>query len=889
MPSYRVAFVNPYVTAAEVQAFESLREAADAMGIVLEHREPKDMTEDDRYDFLIPVAFTPKTTSHPSFLSAHSPRTVYVDSEEMFGAVCSHDGYLTISKNLKTFFGHVSSSYGKVLTEVGDYYNCPQTTGVTTDLRALNATEGVGLCYFGINWDMRAEPLFRLLSQQPYMRIYGPSDSWRTVRPEAYKGQLPFNGAAVQREYARFGVGLVCLGYEHLMDDIISNRVFEISSVGAVAISPDTPWMRENFGGSVYYYDPFASVEAIVAQIDAAFQAIRADPIEAQRRADDARAIFERRFHAGAMLQGAVAYFEQWKAAAVVPTDIRESEIDIVVLGSDPVGIEVMLGSLKRQRAGRFNVIHAGERLFEPEGAILRVKRVQGGETTADALSAALAETSAPRVVVVAAGDRFLSHHFERLLVQLSASRGATLAYSDALGANPADDSELTIVRQGAAGGDLAAILERLPTPCVLADRELCQGLDPRRWGLGDTDTLRVLVAQLLARSRPVHAPGPTCILAPGGSSPSTALEERLAVTVELAPVRASVEALFAGRQSGGLAPIAAAVTDLIEAKLDAIAPERVFEGGMIGRDVAERADLIHVVVPLAAHRLAAITPWTKQADGTIRFRPAAAFDIALRVDIGDYVMPGCRPSIIFGLESAEDILFLGLVDAAGEIVARTITPKSRKPVKVWVNSQFGEPPVEAIIQAWKRAPSSSVGLTELTLAYRVEELAAAASRPDLTHAEALAMLIERAETEVVGLPIQFTSIEPVDLHHPRSAFRHFVREEAGEETSGRVFRTGDVGWDYFGQIFVPAVEGAVALKLDLHHVSESCSVFLTNTGFDRVVSPIIRLRAGKTATTVWLPMPEEAKDLYLVLQANEQPDDSEMVLRRLSMAAGSD
>ena len=257
MPTYRIAFVNPYVTAAEVQAFSSLRAAAEAMGITLEHRKPKDLREDDTYDFLIPVAFTPKITSHPSLLSCHSPRSVYVDSEAMFGAIASHDGYLTISENLKTFFGGLSSAYGKPLTTVGDYYNCPQTTDLQTNIAALSAADGLGLCYFGINWDMRAEPLFRVLSQQPYMRIYGPADSWRTVRPQAYKGQLPFDGSSVQAEYARFGVGLVCLGYEHLMDDIISNRVFEISSVGAVSISPDTPWMRKHFGESVFYYDPF--------------------------------------------------------------------------------------------------------------------------------------------------------------------------------------------------------------------------------------------------------------------------------------------------------------------------------------------------------------------------------------------------------------------------------------------------------------------------------------------------------------------------------------------------------------------------------------------------------------------------------------------------------
>lgn len=866
LPSYRIAFVNPYVTAAEVQAFSSLRSAAEALGITLEHRKPNDICEDDAYDFLIPVAFTPKTTSHPSLLSCHSPRSVYVDSEEMFGAIASHDGYLSISDNLKSFFSHLSSAFGKPLTAVGDYYNSPQATEIETDVAALNAAGELGLCYFGINWDMRAEPLFRLLSQQPYMRIYGPAGSWRTVRPEAYKGQLPFDGSSVQKEYARFGVGLVCLGYEHLMDDIISNRVFEISSVGAVSISPETPWMRKNFGESVFYYDPFAPIETIVSQIDAAFQAIRAYPAEAQRCAGAARAIFEERFHAAVMLRGAVEHFERWKAAVMISPALAEAPIDVIVRTGGE-GLGETLASLGRQRAGRIRVLLVGS-----DGS--------RAPERFDDLASALAAVRAPAFAIISAGERLLSHHFERLLPPVL-SGAARLTYADALAPGAPGAEDLAVCVQGPAGGAVSEVLRRLSLACLLFDG--AAACDLVAWpGLRGADD-RLIAARVLSSGRAEHRPGPTCILPAAPASGADDLETRLALALQTGPLLAALRANAPEEQPSLLKPIADAVTDIGEAKLDFIAADRVFEGGMIGRDVSERAELVHVEVPLTAHRLSAITPWEKGDDGIVRFRPAAPFDIALRVDIGDYILPGCRPSIVFGLEGAEDTLFLGMVDAAGEIVARTITPKSRKPSKVWVNSLFGDPPVEAIIQAWKRAPSELVGLTSLTLAYRVEEVAAALDRPDLSRDEALAMLVERAETEVVGKPILGVAQMPIDLHHARSVLRNPVEGDA----ESRGLRTGVVAWDYVAQIFVPKVEGVAALRLELGGVRETTSVFLTDTAFETVLSPVLQLRAGKAATTVWLPLPNGPQDLYLVLQTSDAPRNSEIVVKTLSAVVG--
>ena len=499
-------------------------------------------------------------------------------------------------------------------------------------------------------------------------------------------------------------------------------------------------------------------------------------------------------------------------------------------------------------------------------------------------LPTALRAIRAPAFAILRAGERLLSHHFERLAPSVL-SGAASVVYADALAPSPIDSGDLSICAQGPAGGSLSEIMQRLPLSCLLLAREAASAL--ASWpGLSSADD-GLIATRLLAGGRAEHRPGPTCILTLAPALQAMDLEGDLALALDTAPYLAALRANAPEQRPSLLTTIADAVTEIGEAKLDAIAAERVFEGGMIGRDVSGRVDLVHVDVPLTAHRLAAITPWTKGEDGAVRFRPAAAFDIALRVDIGDYILPGCRPSIVFALESAEDTLFLGMVDGAGEIVARTITPKSRKPLKVWVNSLFGEPPVEAIVQAWKRAPTEPLGLTGLTLVYRVEEVAAALNRPSLTRDEALAMLIERAETEVVGQPLATPTLAAIDLHHPRSLFRNPVAGAGAGEAQGRALRTGTVSWDYFAQIFTPKAEGAAALKLELGSISEPTSAFLTNTAFDAVLSPVLQLRAGKAATTVWLPLPPEPQDLYLVLQAAEAPQNSQIAVRALSAAVG--
>lgn len=75
-------------------------------------------------------------------------------------------------------------------------------------------------------------------------RIDGPQASWRDERLASYAGPVAFDGVGPQRVYAECGLGLALMDERWQQEDVISNRVFEISSVGAVSICPDMPWTR---------------------------------------------------------------------------------------------------------------------------------------------------------------------------------------------------------------------------------------------------------------------------------------------------------------------------------------------------------------------------------------------------------------------------------------------------------------------------------------------------------------------------------------------------------------------------------------------------------------------------------------------------------------------
>ena len=198
--------------------------------------------------------------------------------------------------------------------EIGFYYNTCQRQQRSADLVSLLRDRKLLLTYFGTNWDHRRKNFFRMLSEIDNVQICGPTHSWPEIHRKSYGGSLEFDGDAVQARYATNGLGLCLVSELHCRDDVISNRIFEIASVGAIAICCDMPWIRKYFGDSVYYIDQNLADKSLVRAILRCWDEIYDRPQAALDKARRAREIFERRFAAELLINNAVEYHERVSA-----------------------------------------------------------------------------------------------------------------------------------------------------------------------------------------------------------------------------------------------------------------------------------------------------------------------------------------------------------------------------------------------------------------------------------------------------------------------------------------------------------------------------------------------------------------------------------------------
>ena len=221
----------------------------------------------------------------------------------------------------------------------GFYYNTSQVTDLRMDWTG-GASQGLKVVYLGSNWDRRHLDLFRLLNRTGIIRIFGPESAWKQEDCPAYRGPLPFDGLAPQRSYARHGIGLALLADRWWQEDVISNRIFEIVSVGAVAICPDMPWTRKWFGNSVLYFDPADTSTDIAQQIVRHYEFCCANPKEARDIGEEAREVFQKHFSCDRLLTHLIDYHEKKTATRVLrrASVVRHPDVSVIVrCGGRPV------------------------------------------------------------------------------------------------------------------------------------------------------------------------------------------------------------------------------------------------------------------------------------------------------------------------------------------------------------------------------------------------------------------------------------------------------------------------------------------------------------------------------------------------------------------------
>lgn len=912
--SYRIAYLNPYPGRAEEQAFQSLRAAAGSRGWEMTSLLPSDLAEASPFDFIISTtALVRKTTSHPIFLSAHAPRMTYCDTEEVYQNVASYDGYLCIADTLQRYFRHLASSLGKTPIEPGFYYDCPQILDLAADIPAAVAGGSLALCYFGTNWDRRTERLFHLLGQRQDVRFFGPEPAWWAYGGQGYRGSTPFDGVSVQRQYAEAGVGLVCLSQDHLVDDVVSNRVFEIVSVGAAAIAPDSAWMRANFGDSLFYYDPFGGPATIARRIDAIMAEITADPHRAADMARRARDIFEQRFSAEVVLTNAVAHYEAWRAAqAARAARFAETRIDVIMRtgGGRPGLMERALRSLEQQAAGRFRLIvvnHGGPALpglaNRTPGRIDEIILVEApGAGRGRALAAGLAEVRAETFLLLDDDDYLLSDHVLRLLSAMSAGGSARqFAYSDILrldegGARTGPfDNGLSILKEGEATGEVTTLLERFSSHCFLASSAALLDVPFKHWDLNTAED-GLLIFSLLRTASPVHSPGATCVYSQGRADSSRFMEDpqrpedEVSLAIEIAEHYRQVQKRFVDEGGNPRELIHAAVRRLVDrrsATIQGLAPGQAplgnwaELGGAKPESTLMDDNRIWIEAPLDPARLHYDGQLLQPAPGSaVTVRPRHPWEFTLTIEVGDYAVAGCSVLPVLTFTGGDQELIVAALDIQGKLRNQTRIPSSAKLMRAGVSVIDSESLGAVVLQASRFPCVNPVVVRSLHLGYDKKELAEAFGMAPEPVARLAGRLRDFASRQVVNAPANPGVAIPLDYRSPGSVFRSPVADGRYSEGAPRTFGSGVIPWDYFVQIPLPVRQrsGLTRMRLRLRDIGESCYAMLVDTCFEQVLGDRVAVLGGKQAAEIWLDL-DETQDCYLVLQSTDLPQNALITL----------
>ncbi len=928
----RVAYLNPYLNLAEDQAFYSLRTAAEGLGVELISVTPAALKESDDYDFLISTsASIRKTTSHPTYLSAHAPRSHYVDNEAVFSSTLSYDGYLCISDSLARLFSQIAESRGIQPVVPGFYYNNPQKSELTADLPAAAANGELALCYFGTNWDGRAERLFARLAAKPYMRIYGPEAAWRTLPPGGYKGSVPFDGVSVQKEYARYGAGLVCLSQEHLLDDIVSNRIFEIASAGACAICPDTPWMRDNFGDSVFYYEPFASTEQITVRIDEIMAQIAADPAAAQGRAQQARQVFEARFHAAALLQNALEYHQAWLAARTArAAALDEGLIDVIIRtgGRSTDYIQRAIASIDGQSAGRFRLIVVRYKDVDLDavlaGPFKRIAEVQivecPGGNRSRTLVAGLDAVRSPYFALLDDDDYLLDGHFHGLLQAMAGCDDRyRFAYSDILQLDdgertpPAEgevqwDNGITLLKEGPAFGDIHTLLQRFSPHCFLATSNCLERFERAHWQSETAEDV-LLFCEILRNATPLHAPGSACVYAIGTAGASDfwnhpqRIDDELSLVTGVSQYFQAIESKFPDHAQDGRALIYPVLRRLMETKRERIqaaaggeavlgqwAP--VGEGSAAAGGLLDQPDMVFVQTPLSPDRLSGNgVVLNDGADGKpVVVQPQQPWELSLIVDIGDYALDGCTMSVAMIFDGMDEAVYFGVTDTRGDLIRKVSIPSNRLLLQAATGGLDGVANGGAALQCGSKPPAQPFRVHGLHVGYRLADLVRYFDLPAQATAEDVAPLLrERLERQIAGRPAEApASVTPIDFRAPRSGYTTAVEDGRYRDGAPRRIRMGTKPWDYVVRVYMSHEQLAAArwLKVELEATEEPFYAFVTDSAFAGMLSERVSVRGRKQSAEIWLDVQQVGEDGYLVFQSSAAPHDRTIGLRSVQAVA---
>jgi hypothetical protein len=254
-------------------------------------------------DFVLHLHYdTPKFYDAFSFVALWNPIQFYQQwgYQRTSRNLLTHDDFISCSSPAAD--DHVARMVRSHATHLPPQFNLYHSTADIVHPPSLGDHK---LFYAGINWEAlnggksRHQEVLKRLDQTGLIRIYGPK-IFQNVKVwdgyDSYVREIPFDGVSMLDEIAKAGIALVLSSQAHKNSELMSNRLFESVTAGALIICDENNFATKFFGDSLLYIDSRCSIEKIFEDIQKHLAWAKANPDDALAMIAKAQWIFREKF-----------------------------------------------------------------------------------------------------------------------------------------------------------------------------------------------------------------------------------------------------------------------------------------------------------------------------------------------------------------------------------------------------------------------------------------------------------------------------------------------------------------------------------------------------------------------------------------------------------------
>lgn len=231
------------------------------------------------------LALSPIELMVGGLLKKYNP---YIPSERSFSNLLSFaHGVLTASKEV--------GFYQVIFDKAKKPFNGLQILPLAPALKNEPA-EPESLMWMSGGWDKfrssnTYKDFIRMIGNSTPFKVYGHYYAASFLQPGIYDGYIP-SSLEVFNTIRDNGIYLLTHSQQHINASTPTLRVFEAAAANALIISDKHPFVMENFGDSILYFDQNSDSNTMYKQVKAHMDWIKNNPKEAKLKAAKAHQIF---------------------------------------------------------------------------------------------------------------------------------------------------------------------------------------------------------------------------------------------------------------------------------------------------------------------------------------------------------------------------------------------------------------------------------------------------------------------------------------------------------------------------------------------------------------------------------------------------------------------